>query len=467
MTEFIGKDFLLQTPTAKTLYHEHAAKMPIVDYHCHISPEELAKDHKFKNITEVWLGGDHYKWRLMRANGVDEKYITGDGDDYEKFLAYAKTLPRAIGNPLYAWTHLELQRFFDCYTVLSEDTAEEIWNYCNDKLQNNPDFSARGLVARSNVTALATTDDPLDTLEWHEALAADDSFKTKVYPAWRPDKAIVIANDIFPEYISKLSAVAGVAISSFKDVCSALAVRMDHFDKHGCRASDHGINGVTYAPATTEELDAILAKRLAGNSLSQKEIDQYEYNMLVFLGGEYHKRNWVFEIHIGAGRNANDRMFAELGPDTGYDYIHPHSGASGIPFLLNELDTAGHLPKTVLFSLNPNDNEILSVIAGSFQKAGIKGNVQQGAAWWFNDTKNGMESQLKAFADSTLLQNFLGMLTDSRSFLSYPRHEYFRRILCNLIGEWVENGEYPNDPKALGQIVEDISYNNAIEFFRY
>lgn len=467
MSTFLNEDFFLNTETAKVLYHDYAAKMPIIDYHCHISPKQIAEDTRFENLTQLMLGGDHYKWRVMRTNGVDEKYITGDAEPFEKFKAFATILPRAIGNPVHQWTHLELKRFFNCDLIINEENAEEIWNICNNKIVNDPNFSAKGIITSSNVTALATTDDPIDTLEWHRLIKQDKNFATKVLPAWRPDKAMRIAKPDYLEYMQTLATVSNTPIQNYDDIKAALINRIEYFHNHGCKASDHGIEGVYYAPATDEELNNIVKKRLANQELTKEEILKYEYNILAFLGKQYHKYGWVFEIHYGAGRDANRVMFEKLGPDTGYDYIRPQSGADGLANLLNELYEADSLPKTLLFSLNANDDAILNVLAGSFQKSGIRSAVQQGSAWWFNDTKLGMTNQIKNMSSNATLGNFVGMLTDSRSLLSYSRHEYFRRILCSILGDFVENGEYPNDIEYLGKLVQEISYENANNYFGY
>jgi glucuronate isomerase len=466
MKKFMDKDFLLSNETAKKLYFNHAAKMPIIDYHCHINPAEIAQNRKFDNITQVWLGGDHYKWRLIRSCGVDEKYITGnESTDREKFQAFAESLPKAIGNPLYHWTHLELKRYFGYDGILNSETAEEVWNLCNEKLRHD-DMSVRGLIGRSNVRAIATTDDPADSLEWHKKIKEDSSFRVKVVPAWRPDRIMSIEKPGFAEYTKKLEQASGVSIHGIDDVRDALNARLDFFDGMGCRASDHGLDSVMYAPATDGELDAILKKGLAGNPLTGGEIEKYKYAVLLFLGRQYAKRGWVMEIHYGALRGVNSRMLRRLGPDTGYDGIATRFCAEGIVRFLNELDRTGELPKTILYPLNANDNDVVNAAAGCFSGT-TPGKVQAGAAWWFNDTKAGMIEQMTSFANIGVLGTFAGMLTDSRSFLSYTRHEYFRRILCDLIGTWVENGEYPDDEKALGQIVEDICFNNTNRFFGF
>lgn len=466
MKEFMDKDFLLSNETAKKLFHEYAEQMPIVDYHCHINPAEIAQNRKFENITQVWLGGDHYKWRMMRSNGVDEKYITGDGSDREKFQAYAESLTKAIGNPLYHWTHLELKKYFGYNGVLNGDTAEEVWNLCNEKLKSDA-LSVRGIIDQSKVTLICTTDDPVDTLEYHKQIQSDSSCKVKVVPAWRPDKAMNIEKDTFAAYMDKLAEVSGVTISKFDDVCKALSNRLDYFEKMGCKASDHGLNEVIYAPASKEKLNQILEAGLAGKALSAQEVDEYKYAVLIFLAHEYAKRGWVMQFHYGTARDTNTLMFNKLGPDTGFDCISPEMGGKGLYKLLDVLNQENSLPKTILYSLNPNDNAYLDTVIGCFQGTEAAGKIQHGAAWWFNDTKNGMIDQFTSLASLSVLGNFVGMLTDSRSFLSYTRHEYFRRILCNLIGTWVENGEYPCDMKALGQMVQDISYNNAIRYFGF
>ncbi len=466
MKPFMDEDFLLGGETARRLYHEHAERMPIIDYHCHINPQEIAENRRFETITQAWLGGDHYKWRLMRANGVDEALITGDRPDREKFQAFAETIPRAIGNPVYHWVHLELKRYFDCDTPLNGKTAAAIWEACNTRLRDD-DLQVRGIIARSRVTHIATTDDPADSLEWHRKLRDDASFSTVVVPAWRPDKALNIEKDDFPAYLDTLGRAAGVTLRTWRDLPEALGKRLDFFASMGCRASDHGLNACVFAPATDAELEAIFAKRMDGAVLSPHEIDQHKTALLLFLAGEYARRGWVMELHYGTLRNANSAAFARLGPDTGYDCIRSADGADGLAPFLDALAGRGQLPKTLVFSLNPNDTAVINSVAGCFQRAGVAGGVQQGSAWWFNDSKTGMIDQLTGFANLTLLANFIGMLTDSRSFLSYARHEYFRRILCDLIGKWVDEGEYPADTDALGTMVEDIAYRNAVRFFGF
>ena len=466
MKAFMDKDFLLETETAQKLYHEYAAKMPILDYHCHINPQEIAEDRKFENITQVWLGGDHYKWRQMRSNGVEEKYITGDASDREKFQKWAKKKKKAIGNPLYHWSHLELQRYFGYYGALNGETAEEVWNLCNAKLQEDG-MSARNLIRQSNVTLVCTTDDPVDSLEWHEKIAADESFEVQVLPAWRPDKAMNLEKTDYLEYLKKLEVVSGVKIDSFASLIEALRIRMDYFAEHGCSVSDHGLEYVMYAPASEEEIEAIFAKRLRGEAVSRADELQFKTAYMVALGREYHKKNWVMQLHYGVKRDNNGMIFGKLGPDAGIDCINNYAPSSEMADYLNALAITDELPKTILYSLNPTDNAAIGTIIGCFQSEEARGKIQQGSAWWFNDNKQGMIEQMTSLANLGLLGNFIGMLTDSRSFLSYTRHEYFRRIMCNLIGGWVENGEYPADEKVLGRMVQDISYNNAVRYFGF
>ena len=466
MKAFMDKDFLLETETAQKLYHEYAAKMPILDYHCHINPQEIAEDRKFENITQVWLGGDHYKWRQMRSNGVEEKYITGDASDREKFQEWAETLEKAIGNPLYHWSHLELQRYFGYYGALNGETAEEVWNLCNAKLQEDG-MSARNLIRQSNVTLVCTTDDPVDSLEWHEKIAADESFEVQVLPAWRPDKAMNLEKPDYLDYLKKLEEVSEVKIDSFAALIQALKVRMDYFAARGCSVSDHGLEYVMYAPASAEEIEVIFAKRLRGENVSRQDELQFKTAYMVALGREYHKKNWVMQLHYGVKRDNNSAIFRKLGPDAGIDCINNYAPSSEMADYLNALASTDELPKTILYSLNPTDNAAIGTIIGCFQSEETRGKIQQGSAWWFNDNKQGMIDQMVSLANLGLLGNFIGMLTDSRSFLSYTRHEYFRRIVCNLIGGWVENGEYPADEKVLGRMVQDISYNNAVRYFGF
>lgn len=465
MKAFLDDDFLLTTPTARRLY-QVARSMPILDYHCHLDPKEIAQDRRFENITQVWLGGDHYKWRLMRANGVDEAYITGDAPDREKFQKWAETLELAIGNPLYHWSHLELRRYFGYEGVLNEDTAQEVWELCNQKLQE-PGMSARNLIANSGVTLVCTTDDPADSLEWHQQLAQDSSFPVKVLPAWRPDAAMGLERPEYLDYLQRLGQAAGVEIRTYADLKEALLSRMDFFDKVGCRASDHALTAAVCQPASEEELERVFQKRLEGEPLTQEELAAFQTGFLRFVAGEYKRLGWVMQLHYGCRRNNNTRMFHKLGRDTGYDAVLQGTPSLEVAAFLDLLASQDALPRMVLYSLNPNDDEGLNSVIGCFQDGTPLGRIQQGSAWWFNDHKAGMVKQLTAFANGGLLGNFIGMLTDSRSFLSYPRHEYFRRILCELLGAWVENGEYPADWKALEKMVRGVCYNNAVEFFGF
>lgn len=466
MKAFMDKDFLLTTDTAKKLYHEYAEPMPIIDYHCHINPQEIYEDRKFDNITQVWLGADHYKWRQMRSNGVEEKYITGDAPDREKFQKWAETLEMAIGNPLYHWSHLELQRYFGYDGILNSETAETVWQICNEKLAQ-ADMSARSLIQRSNVTLLCTTDDPVDSLEWHKKLAEDNSFDVQVLPAWRPDKAMYIEKADFIEYLAKLSEVSGVAVDSFKALIEALKNRIEFFASMGCSVSDHGMAYVMYAPATETEVEAIFAKRLGGEMLTEAEEAKFKTAFMIAMGKEYHKRDWVMQLHYGVKRDNSQRVFRATGPDTGIDCISNYTPSAQLADFLNALDVTDELPKTIIYSLNPIDNAAIGTIIGCFQNSSAIGKIQQGSAWWFNDHKQGMQEQMTSLASLGLLGNFIGMLTDSRSFLSYTRHEYFRRILCQLLGGWVENGEYPADYRALEKIVKGISYENAVRYFGF
>lgn len=464
MKKFMDEDFLLNNETAVKLFHGYASKSPIFDFHCHLNPKDIYEDRRFKNITEVWLYGDHYKWRLMRSNGVDERYITGDADDYSKFLEFAKTIPMAIGNPVYHWTHLELQRYFGVNELLNEKTAPMIWEKVNSILNSN-EFSVRNIIKKSNVKILCTTDDPTDSLEYHKLLKEDNSFDVRVLPAFRPDKGINIDKDDFKDWVKKLGEVSGKAIESYDDYLNALNSRLEFFDSYGCRLSDHALDFVAYEESTKEEVDGIFKKALKGEKLSQIEVDKYKTSVLQFLGKRYKELGWAMQLHIAALRNTNTRMLKKLGPDTGYDSINDVNIAYPLSKFLDSLESTGELPKTILYTLNPKDNYVLAALIGSFQGEGIPGKMQFGSAWWFNDNIDGMTEQMKTLANVGLLSKFVGMVTDSRSFLSYPRHEYFRRILCNLIGEWVEKGEVPNDMDLLGKIVQDISFNNAVNYF--
>ena len=460
MRRFMDEDFLLTTETARRLYHEYAEGQPIIDFHCHLPPAELAQDRRFRNMTELWLGGDHYKWRAMRSNGTDERFITGDAPDYDKFQRWAEVLPRLIGNPLYHWTHLELQRYFGVTEPLSPATAPAIWERCSETLQT---LTARRCVERMNVKLIYTTDDPVDSLEHHAALAGE-TLPFRVLPAWRPDKALNVEKEGFAAYIAALSAAAGLPIDSFEDLKTALSLRMEHFHALGCRNSDHGLDKIVCEESASP--DTVLKKALRGETPTAAEADSYKTALLLFLAGEYARRGWVMQLHYGAARNMNGAMFRRLGADTGFDAIRGDAG-SGLALgrLLDRIAEAGELPKTVLYSLDPGDNAQIGAILGCFQGPGVRGRLQQGCAWWFNDSIKGMEEQITSLASLSVLGNFIGMTTDSRSFLSYPRHEYFRRILCAKLGVRVENGEYPADFDALGELVKDISWRNAAAYF--
>lgn len=466
MEKFMGEDFLLSTETGRKLYHEYAKEMPVIDYHCHINPREIYEDRKFENITQLWLGGDHYKWRQMRSNGVEEQYITGNASDWEKFSKWVETLQKAIGNPLYHWSHLELQRYFGFDGYLNSENAEYVWNLCNKKLKEDS-MSVRNIIRRSKVELICTTDDPVDSLEWHELLAQDSSFEVQVLPAWRPDKAMNLEKTDYLEYLHQLEESSNTKITSFADLCKALILRMDFFAERGCRVSDHGLEYVMYQPVSEEEVEFLFSKRINGEMVSSEEEVKFKTAMMIFLGGEYYKRNWVMQLHYGCKRDNNKKIFKSIGPDTGFDCIHNYGQASQLADFLNALNDINQLPKTIIYSLNPSDNAIIGTIIGCFQDGSAVGKIQHGSAWWFNDHKTGMISQMENLANLGLLSNFVGMLTDSRSFLSYTRHEYFRRILCNLIGGWVENGEYPQDYKRLEEIVKGISYYNTLNYFGF
>ena len=473
MKTFMDQDFLLETETAKHLYHDYAKNMPLADYHCHLNPQEIYEDRRFDNLVQVWLGGmengvlagDHYKWRMMRSHGIDESYITGDKPAYERFLKLTEALEMAIGNPMYHWCHLELQRFFGVTEPLTTESAPRIWEHCNKLLQEDPDMTARGLIRKSNVAFIGTTDDPIDSLQWHEKIAADPTIEVKVCPSFRPDKAVNIHKDGFADYIRKLGACVGRELQSAQDVCDALVERIEYFYEKGCRASDHGLDYVPYAEISMEEANQVFQKGMAGEALTVREIEGYQTILLLTCARTYHRLGIAMQIHYSCLRNTNARMFRTLGPDAGFDTIAQNTCGGNIAKLLSALDDTNQCPKTILYSLNPADNAQLGSLIGSFQGTEVPGKIQHGSAWWFNDNKTGMEDQLISLGNLGLLGNFIGMLTDSRSFLSYPRHEYFRRILCNLIGNWVENGEYPNVDASLKKIVEGISFQNAQRYF--
>ena len=475
MKTFMDKDFILQTETAKHLYHDYAKHLPLVDYHCHLSPKEIYEDRRFNNIVEVWLGGrnpdgsyfgDHYKWRMMRSHGIDEEYITGAKDPYERFVKLAEALEMAIGNPMYHWCHLELQQFFGVYEPLTVESAPRIWEACNKLLQEDPSMTARGLIRKANVAFIGTTDDPIDTLEYHDKIAADPTIKAIVGPSYRPDKAVNINKAGWKEYMARLAKSVGKEnLATMQDVLDSLVERLEFFKAHGCRVSDHGLDYVPFQNYTMEQADAVYQKALRGDALTTEEIEGYQTVILLCLGKAYSRLGIVMQVHYSCLRNNNERIFKAMGPDTGVDAISQNTCGGNIAQLLSALDITGQCPRTILYSLNPADNAQLGTLIGCFQDSSIPGKIQHGSAWWFNDTKSGMEEQMKSLANLGLLGNFIGMLTDSRSFLSYARHDYFRRILCNLIGNWVENGEYPNNDASLKKIVEGVSSNNAIRYF--
>ena len=465
MMPFMDADFLLKNETAKKLYHGHAAQMPIIDYHCHINPQEIYEDKRYATITEVWLGGDHYKWRAMRSCGVAERYITGDATPAEKFQKWAETIPNLIGNPLYHWTHLELQRYFGIYQPLCGENAMEIYEKCNAMLQN---MSARSIIAQSNVKLLCTTDDPADDLSWHEKMAADATMPAVVLPAFRPDKAMRADKPDFPQYLSKLEAAVGYPINTMADMRRALTERIDYFEAHGCRTADHGLDYAFYVEATEAQLEDIFLRAKAGKGITWEEQLAYHTALLVHCGKSYKKYDWVNQLHFGCIRDNSRKMFGKLGPDTGFDAINDQSNAQGLARLLSAYEMGDALTKTIVYSLNPSDNGVVGSLIGCFQSdSPIPGKIQQGSAWWFNDHKPGMEAQMISLMSLGAFGTFNGMLTDSRSFLSYTRHEYFRRILCNLLGRLVEEGEYPADLEFLGKMVENISYYNTRRYFRF
>ena len=469
MKKFMQNDFLLSTATAEKLYKDYAEKTPIVDYHCHLVPAEIAENKQFKNITEAWLYADHYKWRAIRACGFEEKYVTGGASDYDRFKAWAATMPNLLGNPLYHWTHLELARYFDIHTPLNEKTCDEIWEKCNAALASGK-MGAKDLIKMSDVKVICTTDDPADTLEYHEKIAADKDFDTKVLPAFRPDKAVNIEKDGFKEYIAdKLSKSYGNSIQCLDDLLSAMLKSLDHFEKLGCKTSDHGMDYVPYEPCSAKEADEIFKTALSGKKLTAEQADKYKTFMLSFFASEFTKRDWVMQIHYGVIRNQSSKNFALLGPDAGFDTIAGYDCVRNALRLLDSFETAGNFPKMVFYSLNPVENAAIDAMCGCFQgnDKKIRSKIQHGSAWWFNDHLEGMREQLKTFAATGVLANFIGMLTDSRSFLSYTRHDYFRRILCDYVGSLIENGEYPDDIEAAGQIIYNISYKNALDFFGF
>lgn len=461
---FMDENFLLEGKVAQKLYHEYAASLPIIDYHCHISPREVYENRRFDNIAQVWLGGDHYKWRLIRTNGVPENEITGSADDRTKFQRFAEALPLAIGNPMLHWTHLELQRYFGIQKPLTPETAEEIWTECNSILQSG-EMDVRNIIAKSNVAMIGTTDDPADDLFWHKKIAEEGAVSAKVLPSFRPDKVVNIEKPDFADAVKHLGEVVGYEISSVKLLKKALTERLDYFCLNGCKASDHGMDAIVYRGGTEDEIEEAFGTAMEKKTLKTEQIEMFRTAMLRHLAAEYAKRGIVMQIHYGVQRNTNTKVFRAQGADMGFDTIAGGGDGIGMVRFLDSLAQEDALPKTVIYSLDPKDNELIDTIIGSYQTDECRAKIQHGSAWWFNDTKSGMENHLKSLANLSILGNFIGMLTDSRSFLSYTRHEYFRRILCNFIGKLVENGEYPDDQASLKRIVEGISYYNAKEYF--
>ena len=466
MSTFMNDDFLLSNDVAKKLYSDFAKNQPIIDYHCHIDAKEIAENKHFKNITELWLGGDHYKWRFMRASGVEEKYITGDATDKEKFIKWIEVLSSAIGNPLYHWSHLELKKYFGFEGYVKKENAEELWDLCN-KVIASEDFRARKIIEDSNVSVLCTTDDPVDSLKYHDALAKDESVKFKVLPAFRPDNALSIEKPGFVDYINKLSEVSEIKINSLETLEEALYSRIKYFKEKGCVISDHGLFDIPFAPAKDFEANTILKKRLNGIMPAKEEIEIFQTTLLVFLHAKYKEAGFVSQLHYGCKRDNNEKMFKEIGPNTGFDCISSVTSGNKLADLLNLLNNNDALDKMIVYSLNPNDNEIIDTVIACFQDGTCENKIQHGSAWWFNDHKTGMENHLNSLSNNTNLAGFVGMLTDSRSFVSYTRHDYFRRILCNFLGTLVEKGEFPEDLEILGEIVEKISYKNAKEYFGF
>jgi glucuronate isomerase len=464
MKKFLDENFLLQNKTAQQLYHEYAKEMPIIDYHCHLPPDQIANDLNFENLTQIWLYGDHYKWRAMRTNGVQESYCTGDKPDFEKFQKWAQTVPFTLRNPLYHWTHMELQRYFNVYELLNENTAEKIYEECSAKLQT-PEYSVRNLLRRMNVKVVGTTDDPTDSLEHHQRLR-EEGFDIRILPSFRPDKAMNV-DDVkaFNAYLSKLELASDTNIASYADYLNALKNRHDFFASMGCSVSDHGLEQIYAEEYTEAEIESIFSKARSGRDLSLEERLKFKSAMLEILAVWDHEKGWVQQYHLGALRNNNSRMMKQLGPDTGWDSIGDFSQGRALAKFLDRLDRNDQLAKTILYNLNPADNDLMATMIGNFNDGSVAGKIQFGSGWWFLDQKDGMIKQMNALSNMGLLSRFVGMLTDSRSFLSYPRHEYFRRILCNLFGEEIENGELPGDLPWTGKIVQDICYFNASNYF--
>jgi len=464
--EFMNEFFLLQSPTSVKLFQKYAKDAPIFDYHCHISPADIASNKRFSNITELWLGGDHYKWRALRSNGIDEYFITGGATDREKFQKWAELMPLLLGNPLFHWTHLELQRYFGIHEMLNADTAESIWKACNEQI-SEPGFTAKQLIVKSNVRVICTTDDPTDTLEHHMEISADTDFPVRVLPTFRPDKALYPERTGFVTWIAKLGLTVGYPITTLHELMRALSNRMDLFQATGCRLADHSLEPVCFERATEAEADILFRNALAGDRLDKKEIRKYHTWVMVWLGRQYARLSWTMQLHMSAKRNNNTMAFRTLGPDTGFDTMGDDNLVEPLSKLLDAMDMTGELPKTILYSLNSKDLEALASLSGCFQDSGVPGKIQLGASWWFNDQRDGIEHHFKTLGNMGVLGRFVGMLTDSRSLLSYPRHEYFRRILCNLIGGWIESGELPDHEDLFGGIIVDICYRNAESWFGF
>ena len=465
MKSFIHQNFLLDTKAAQELYHSYAATLPIIDYHNHLPPKLIAENTKFSTITDLWISGDHYKWRAMRALGVNEEYITGNASDKEKFIKFAETTPYMIRNPLYHWTHLELNRYFGIEELLSKENAVNVYEKTTAAVQTSK-FSTQSLLERMNVEVLCTTEDPTDTLEHHIALG-DSNFEIKVSTAFRPDKSLFIDGENYNSYIDQLAQVSSIEILTYTDLCEALQKRMDFFHEKGCRLSDHGLEYIPYEITTEKEIKRIFENKRKGQSPTKKEKEQFQTALLIFLGKAYHKLGWVQQFHLGAMRNNNTRMFTKLGPDTGWDSIGNYPIAFGLSRYLDALDLNNQLTKTILYNLNPSDNEIMATMIGNFNDGSTKGKIQWGSGWWFLDQLDGMTDQINILSNMGIISCFIGMLTDSRSFLSFPRHEYFRRLVCNLFGNDIEKGVLPQDMKWIGGIVQDICYQNAKSYFNY
>ncbi|QSB28895.1 glucuronate isomerase [Flavobacterium sp. CLA17] len=462
---FINDNFLLENKYAEELYHNYSKNQPIIDYHNHLNPQFIAEDKIFDNITQVWINGDHYKWRAMRTLGISEQFVTGNGSDKDKFLNWGKTVPYTMRNPLYHWTHLELARYFDIYDLLNEKSAEKIYIETSEKI-NSEAYSTQNLLKKVNAELVCTTEDPIDNLEHHQKIAKNP-FGTKVSTAFRPDKAILISNDGYNAYLDTLGEISGIAINAYSDLCDALKKRIEFFAQNGCKLSDHGLDQIYFEEFTEAEVNVIFKKKRENRIITPEEALKFQSSILLFLSQTYHEKGWVQQFHLGALRNNNVRMHRILGPDTGWDSIGDYPQAQKLSSFLNALDSKDKLTKTIIYNLNPADNEVMATMIGNFNDGSVRGKVQFGSGWWFLDQKDGMTKQLNALSNMGLISCFVGMLTDSRSFLSFPRHEYFRRILCNLLGDEIQRGELPNDMEWIGKLVQDISYNNAKEYFKF